>query len=440
MDSRIKTQQIGVLAVGMFIFTLGFGIIVPVMPYYANGLGATALDLGLLMATFSAMQFVCAPFWGALSDRWGRKPVMMIGLAGFGLSFTCTGLSSQPWALSLSETIGGFTGLSPHIGVLFVSELIGGGLSSGIFPATLAFIADISTPEERGGLMGTMGAASGLGIIVGPAISGFLTAWGLTLPFFAAAGIGFATAALSYVLLPESRMPGTYRGERKIPMLSVLSTPIAFVFVLTLLIGFAGALIDGTFGYFLMGKFGLSDLPAPVHIYDSLLSDSTISLSGPGVMGVVFTVMGITGIVCQGLIVGRAITWLGEELTIVCGLALYSTGLVLIYFAGGLLTLALFACLIEVGFGLVFPSINTLVSKRTDPDHQGAIQGVVGSFNSLGRVIGPPAGGILFAASMALPYVASAALGFLAAGAMLFVAKANGKKDVEKQQVAPMVK
>lgn len=424
MDNRIKTRQVIVLAVGMFIFTLGFGVIIPVMPYYANNLGATALDLGLLMATFSAMQFLCAPVWGAISDRIGRKPVMMIGLTGFGLAFTVTGLSSEPAALAISEVIGHWTGLTPHIGVLFISEVIGGTLSSGIWPATLAFIADITRPEERGPLMGQMGAASGLGVIVGPAISGFLTMWSLTLPFFVTAGIGLSMAVLTYLVLPESRVPGQASEKaKKTSMLAAMKTSLGFIFLLTMLISFAAAMIDGTFGYFLMGKFGLSDQPAPVPV---LLW--TIQMTGPGVMGVVFTFMGITGVVCQGLLVGKAINTLGEQKTIVVGLLIYGAGIIAMCFAVGIATLALFVCLIEVGFGLVFPSLNTLVSKRTDPDHQGEMLGVMGSFNSLGRVIGPPAGGLMYAVHIALPYVVSGILGFIAAAIMTLLMRAQKRK------------
>lgn len=403
-----------VLAVGMFVFTLGFGVIIPVMPYYANKLGATALDLGLLMATFSAMQLVCAPLWGAISDRIGRKPVMMVGLTGFGLAFTVTGLSSEPAALAISEVISHWTGLTPHIGVLFISELIGGTLSSGIYPATLAFVADITKPEERGGLMGQMGAASGLGIIVGPAISGFLTAWGLTAPFFLTAGIGLSTAICCYFLLPESRRPEAKADiKKKTSMLTALRSSLCFIFLLMLLIGFAAALIDGTFGYFLMGKFGLSDQPAAVPVLWW-----TAQMTGPGVMGLVFAFMGLSGIVCQGLLVGKAIERLGEERTIVAGLALYGVGIIAMFFAVGLVSLAVFTCLIEVGFSLVFPGLNTLVSRKTDADHQGEVMGVLGSFNSLGRVAGPPAGGLLYAFTPGLPYFVSGLLGLAAAGAM----------------------
>lgn len=436
MNSKIKSQQVMVLAAGMFIFTLGFGVIVPVMPYYASDLGATAFDLGLLMATFSVMQFVCAPFWGALSDRIGRKPVIMVGLLGFATSFIITGFSSHPVMLSISETIGQVTGLSPHIGVLFISELIGGTLSAGIFPAILAFIADITKPEERGSLMGLMGAASGLGIIFGPALSGFVASAGITVPFFAAAGIALANAALSFVLLPESRVPGPVtEAPQKIGMINAVRSSLGIIFLLTLFISFAGAFIDSTFAYFVMDKFHMkSEVASPIPALHT-----SVMLTGPGVMGVVFTAMGIIGVLCQGLLVGKMINRFGEHITILIGLMLSGIGLLLLLESMGLVSLVLFTCLISIGFGLVNPSLNTLVSKKTDAENQGAMLGVLGSFNSLGRAIGPPVGGLLYSVAMWLPYVVSAAIGVIAAG-VLYVSQRGEGPAVQQAEPAHSTK
>lgn len=426
MGGIIKSRQVLLLAVGMFIFTLGFGIIVPVMPYYAKNLGATAFDLGLLMATFSIMQFIFAPAWGVISDRVGRKPIMMIGLLGFGLSFTLTGLSSQPIMLSISELIGRYTGLTPHIGVLFCSELIGGTLSAGIWPAILAYIADITKPEERGSLMGLMGAASGLGIIFGPAISGFIAVWGLTLPYFAGAALAYVTAIMSYAMLRESRIKGTEtKAEKKVPMMHALRTTFGIIFLLSLFISFAGAFIDGTFAYFVMDRFGLTDLPSKMPFLNG-----TIVTTGPGVMGIVFTAMGIIGVLCQGLLVGKCMALFGEERTIMGGLVICGAGILLLLAAGGLLTLIFFICLIGIGSGLVFPSLNTLVSMKTDPESQGAMLGALGSFSSFGRAIGPPVGSFLYMINTALPYVASAIVSVLSA--MILYVKGRSDRQADK--------
>jgi MFS family permease len=152
-------------------------------------------------------------------------------------------------------------------------------------------------------------------------------------------------------------------------------------------------------------------------------------MTGPGVMGIVFTFMGIIGVLCQGLLVGRAIRTIGEVKTIVIGLLIVSLGLFLLVGSVGLLSLVGFVCLIGIGSGLVNPSLNTLVSRKTDPENQGAMLGVLGSFNSFGRAIGPPAGGLLYMLNMALPYVASAIISLLAA--VIFYFKAKGSDTTE---------
>ena len=138
---QVKGRQVTVLLLSMFIFTLGFGIIVPVMGYYSKSMGAGALELGLLMASMSAMQFLFAPLWGRISDRIGRKPVLLAGLLGVALTFVAVGISTQLW-------------------MVFVALVLGGVLSAGIWPAVLAYIADITTHDERGTLMGYAGACS----------------------------------------------------------------------------------------------------------------------------------------------------------------------------------------------------------------------------------------------------------------------------------------
>jgi len=159
-----KTRQIAVLVFGMFFLTLGFSIIMPILPYYTQKMGASALDLGLLMASYSVMQFIVTPFWGEMSDRVGRKPIFLIGLFGYGVSFIVYGFATQLW-------------------MLFAARMLGGALAGGMYPASLAYIADVTEHSERGQVMGLLGAASGLGMIFGPSISGILSVWGLTVPF-----------------------------------------------------------------------------------------------------------------------------------------------------------------------------------------------------------------------------------------------------------------
>lgn len=137
---EIKAQQVTVLFLSMFIFTLGFSITVPVMPYFAKGMGGSVVDVGLLMAAYSAMELIFAPLWGKVSDIIGRRPVIIIGLMGFTVSFAGAGMSSALW-------------------MLYASQVVAGALAAGIFPAAMGYIADSTEPDQRGSLMGMMGAA-----------------------------------------------------------------------------------------------------------------------------------------------------------------------------------------------------------------------------------------------------------------------------------------
>lgn len=412
METR---RQLAVLMAAMFVYMIGFGIIMPVTPFYSKSLGASALDLGLLMASYSLMQFLFAPLWGRLSDRFGRKPIITVGLVGLGLSFILFGLSTSLW-------------------MLFASRILGGVLSSGIFPASLAYIADVTTKKERGQAMGLLGAASGLGIIFGPAVSGFLAELGLSIPFYAAGVLSMATAGFALALLPESLKqkspkiaipgPASIAGAFASSILSPLKTPIGIFFIVTLIITFAIAGFESTFTYYTMDRYGVTDQASQMP-----LLGGTLSITGPMVTSLVFVIMGIIGVVCQGMLVNKAIERFTEEVTIVIGLLFCGAGLVLVIFASELASLLLATGLYSIGSGFVNPSLNTLVSRRTPPDRQGSVMGVLGSYNSLGRIAGPPFGGVLYGASIFLPNAFSGCIMALGAAVVYVAARASRKEN-----------
>ncbi len=423
---ELKRQQILILAIANVIFTLGFGIIIPVLPYYSRNLGADAFTLGLLMASFSLMQFIFAPYWGMLSDRIGRKPVLAAGLVGFGLSFIIFGLSTSLW-------------------MLFVSRIVGGILSAGIFPASFALIADITEPGERGKIMGWMGAAAGLGIIFGPAICGVFVPFGMSVPFFVAGAIALVTVAALYVVMPESRAVtlDMHRNKTSITdsfkaIVTYLKTPIGIFLLLTMLINFALACYDGTFSYFIMDRFHLSsDVATTVPMLSAI--NFSMESTGPTLMAILFTAMGIVMLFGQGVLVGMALKDLKEEKTVIVGLLLSCVGLLAILASPDFVLMLLAACIIGVGSGLVMPSLSAYISGRTDRDTQGTALGVMGSYNSLGRIVGPPIGGFAYDLNMTLPYISSSVL--LAFGALSVVLIMRGKKPrtVEKVAVKPPV-
>jgi len=380
--------QLAILVAGVFFLNLGFSVIMPVLPYYSQNMGASAFDLGLLMASYSVMQLIFTPMLGELSDQVGRKPVFLIGLFGYGASFLIYGFATQLW-------------------MLFAARMIGGILSGGIYPASLAYIVDITDHKDRGRIMGLLGASSGLGMIFGPVVSGGLSVWGLTVPFFATAAASFAFGIMGYFLLKESRAVDVHRlRQRKISLLTPFRSSQWIIFVLALVVTLLISGFQGTFAYYIMGRFHVTDAPSIMPVLGM-----TMTFSGPGMMAILFAVMGITGILCQGVLLGDAIELIGERYTVIAGLIIAAASFFLILTAQELASLMLFACMLSLGTGLVIPCLNSLVSKRTDEEHQGVAMGVLGSYHSLGRIVGPPAGGLLYDVNMNLPYIM---MGFVA--------------------------
>ena len=302
---EMKAQQITVLFLAMFIFTLGFSITVPVMPYFAKQLGGSVVDVGLLMATFSAMEFVFAIVWGKISDIIGRKPVILIGLLGFAGAFALAGLSSQLW-------------------MLYASQIVAGALAAGIFPAAMAYIADSTSSEQRGNLMGLMGAAGGLGVIFGPASASFFAIWGLSIPYFAAATLGLLTAIIAFVWLKEP-VRSINTQSKPAGLLQGFKPGLLAFFLLMFLAMIIMASLEATFGYYTMDRFGLSETASPMP-----LLWTSIMLTGTNTLGIAFTFFGISAVITQALIVGKMMEKLGEERTIVIGLVLSALGAAMI--------------------------------------------------------------------------------------------------------------
>ncbi len=404
-----KLQQFTVLFLSMFIFTLGFGITVPVMPYFAKGMGGTVVDVGLLMAAFSAMQLVFAPAWGRLSDTIGRKPVILVGLLGFTIAFAAAGLATSLW-------------------MLYASQIVAGALAAGIFPAVMAYIADSTTTGERGKMMGMMGAASGLGVIFGPASASFFAIWGLRIPYFAAAALGLLTTAIALLWLKETRhlTIATTRTEKPAGILSRLPPGLIVFFLLMFLVMITMASLEATFGYYAMDRFGLSETPSTMPVLWT-----SAMLTGTNMLGIGFAFFGLAAVVTQALIVGKMMERIGEERTIIVGLVLSSLGAALIIISPELVSIIISVSVLAIGSGLMMPAIHTAVSKRTDEKRQGVIMGLLGSFNSVGRTLGPITGGLAYSVSMVLPYAGSAAASLLSAAAFELYVR-DGKATIKR--------
>jgi len=374
-----KMKKLPILFSILFLVMLGFGIIIPVMPYYATQLGATEAVFGWLMASYSIMQFIFSPIWGKVSDRIGRKPILLVGISGYIITFTIFAFANQLW-------------------LLFAARILAGILSSATLPTAMAVIGDTTSEEDRGKGMGILGAGMGLGFIFGPAIGGILSKYSLfglphlATPFLFTASLSVIPFVITWFALPESLpMEETQRksAQKKISF-AITQSHLTIVYLAAFIVSFTLAGLEGTFAYFAKDRAGLSS-------HD---------------LGYVFAIMGVASAFVQGGLIGKLIKKFGEQNTIKLGLLISSLGFLLIVFAHRFITLALFLAVFGIGNGMMRPSISSLISKRTKAG-QGTAIGVMDSMDSMGRIVGPPLAGSLYLYFMNSPYIIGAVLTFV---------------------------
>lgn len=368
----MKKSPLVVLFLVVVIDLIGFGIVLPLLPRYAEEYQASPLMNGFLMASFSAMQFVFAPFWGRLSDRHGRRPILMVGLFGSILAYTMFGLSGSLAVLLISRLAAGFFGAT-----------IG---------AAQAYIADVTKPEERGRGMALIGAAFGIGFTIGPAIGGISSGWHRYAPGFIAAGLSLFALVLAAFALPE---PPQHRARVEKSLFDLtavrraLATPtIPLILVLQFAATFAFAAFEST----------LSLLTQKQWHYDERHN------------GYIFTFIGLVLVLAQGGVVRRYMPKVGELNFVVVGCLLMAIGLAGVAWAGGLGMLLAALAVAVLGFAMVTPSLSSLLSRRTPQETQGEVLGVGQSMLSLARIFGPIVGNLLFGIAWTLPHVAAANL------------------------------
>lgn len=375
MENQTK-RALPILFAVMFLVMLGFGIIIPVLPFYVEVLGGDEFLLGVLMAVYSVMQFLFAPVWGSISDRIGRKPVMLIGIAGLSLSFFLFAVADS-------------------IAMLFVARIVGGILSAANMPTVMAYVADVTTPENRGKGMGVIGASIGLGFIFGPAIGGIFSGDGnYSLPFYIAGFVSAVTFLFVLLMVKESLSPekrAAAKTAKKESRWKAFGGSMSYLYFLTFVVTASLAGLEATFAYFAAVRADLS------------VTD----------LGYIFMIMGLAGAFVQGGLVGRLIKKRGEGTVIQLGLIISAVGFGLILLVESFATAALFLTIFGIGNGLIRPSVNSLVTKRTQVG-QGQATGLLSSFDSLGRIAGPALGAALYTWSIGLPYITGIVLSLVA--------------------------
>ncbi|RXK86487.1 TCR/Tet family MFS transporter [Filimonas effusa] len=353
-----KEAALGFIFVTMLIDVIGFGIIIPVIPKLIQQLESCTVSEaarygGWLMVAYSVMQFVFAPVLGNLSDRYGRRPILLFSLLGFGIDYM-------------------LTGFSPNIEWLFAGRIIAG-ITGASFSTASAYIADVSTPEKKAQNFGMVGVAFGLGFIIGPVLGGYLGKLGPRVPFFAAAALALLNALYGFLLLPESlarenrrafswqraNPVGAFKQLGKYPAIAALATSITLLYV-------AGFAMQSTWTFFAIEKFGWTE---------AMVGNS---------LGFVGLLVGIV----QGGLIRVVHPILGQQRSVVVGLLLYTLGFTLFGFASQSWMLYAFMIPYALG-GISGPALQGIISNHVPATEQGELQGALTGLMSGSAIIGP---------------------------------------------------
>jgi DHA1 family tetracycline resistance protein-like MFS transporter len=374
-----------VIFLTVFIDMVGFGIVIPVLPLYAEHFHASPVEIGWLTGIYSGMQIIFVPILGRLSDRFGRRPILIVSLAGTAFGFLIMG-----WASSLP--------------LLFVARIIDGA-SGGNISTAQAYIADISTPENRSRSMGIIGAAFGLGFTFGPMIGGIMSRISYGAPFYFAAALATVNVILLYFILPES-LSAEYRSKphERTKLAEVFqhghgrlfgTIVVTYFFTIT---GFA--IMTTLFALFTEKHFG----------FDAHQT------------GYVFGFIGIISVILQGGLIGRLVKMFGETALARAGLLLLAISLFSLALVPTLPWLLLVCATTAIANGLVNPTLNGLASQMIDRNWQGRALGLMQSAGSVGRLAGPLLGGWLLMFDLQRPLAQYARTPFFVSAAILLVA------------------
>ena len=356
---------------------LGFGILIPLVPYMGDRFGVPAQWITPILGTYSLFQFISAPLWGRLSDRYGRRMILMTSLGGACLSYVILGLANNVWWLIASRVLGGFM--------------------AGNIAAAFAYASDVSEPRKRAASLGLIGAAIGIGFTVGPAIGGVLAGNEVSTANFArpatvSACLSVLAIALVALILPESnsaahRSLGSARS-RSNPFTLLRERPVLrFIAAAVLLVTCSQSILESIFAIWALNKFGF----------------------GPRTVGLLLFCFASLAVVMQGGLVRVLVPRLGEPKLAALGVLAYAAGLLIVAESPHLIATAIGLALCGIGTGAFSPSASALASKQSDEHERGAVMGTYQSSSSLARVIGPFVSGPVYAAfGPSAPYLLGA--------------------------------
>lgn len=385
---QVANNTLLVLFLSIVIDLIGLGLVLPLLPFYGQSFGASTSTITLLFSVYALVNFVTTPFWGNLSDRIGRRPLLLLSLAGSGVAYMWFGFTHSLMVLFLARALAGAMGYSMVI--------------------AQAYVSDITTPENRSQGMGILGAAFGLGFTLGPALSGVLVGLGgdepnLRLPLFVAAGLSFMAFLWAWYMLPESKPRGAWRDRSPAdPGRHSLTARIAKPWQILKQNSVATFMISLSF-WLRFGWFGSQTILALWlnHVWHWEAQH----------VGYVFLLLGFVAVVVQGGLVGPVTRQLGEINMLFLGLSFTVLAFICFLVAGNLYVLLLSLVLLSAGESFCRPALSSVLSQVIDQEYQGTVLGMAQSSMALASILAPVTAGVLFEhISPAMPFIGSACL------------------------------
>jgi len=380
----------------LFMTSFGFGVILPILPFYTLSMGAKPYELGMLTATFALTSLIFAPLMGKLSDKWGRKRTLLLGTLGFALSYLLFAFTDS-------------------LAMAFFARAVEGIAASAIFPACVSLLSDFTDEKRRGRAMALVGMSFSLGFIIGPAFGGFAAAISVKDAFLLSAGLaGLNFASVMFQLKePHEKAESRDIVTQEISLAEHLSSPLLFLFL-------------GSF----MTSFMIGGLDATLAIYTGDVMGFTSTE-----VGMIFTYIGFLILIMQSQS-GKILDRFGEMKMIPAGLVLSGLGFFLLTFAHDWLSMMAALGVFVAGNALVMPSVNSLITKKVQ-GKRGAVLGLASSFNSLGQMIGPLLGGFLYGVRHDLAFIGLALAIWAYAAVFVFIAaKKLSPKESPRHQTA----
>ncbi|MCP1307486.1 MFS transporter [Paenibacillus tyrfis] len=365
-----------ILMVNMFITMVGMGLIIPILPKFITAFGASGQDMGYLVAAMGVTQLIFSPIAGEMSDKYGRKIMIVGGIGVFALSQLLFGLADQMW-------------------LLYVSRLLSGIGAALLTPAMMAYVADITLEEERGKGLGLFSASMSLGVVIGPGIGGFLADYGLRVPFYVSTAIAGVSVLLSLLFLPETQsreakqLARTAERKRENLFKQLLSSFRAPYFVLLLLV--------------FMLTFGLMNFEAVISLYVDVKHGFT-----PKDISLMITLGALAGVFTQAVLFERLLRRFSERQILIAMFLLSAVMMLAVLVTKTFVSVFAVTILFFVATTLIRPAVNTLLSKMAG-NEQGFVAGMNNAYMSLGTIAGPSIAGILFDVNVNYPYVLGAA-------------------------------